>query len=67
MSGGTIHPLHFCFATAQPFFELVERQFRSVFVGMPPPDFLDLFVGQPMDAFVLPGLVPGIHVFWVDV
>ena len=45
MSGGTIHPLHFCFATAQPFFELVECQFAGIWVGTPT-DFLNLFIGQ---------------------
>jgi len=36
----------------QPLFEFVERQPVGVWIGAAPPDFLDLFVGQPINAFV---------------
>src|SRR5260370_15358920 len=43
----------FAEATAQPLLEFVERQLRGIFVGTPSPDFIDLFVGEPIDTFVL--------------
>jgi hypothetical protein len=38
---------------AKPLVELFQRQFPGVRIGAPAPDFLDLLIGQPVDAFVL--------------
>jgi hypothetical protein len=38
---------------AKPLVELFQRQFPSVRIGAPAPDFLDLLISQPLDAFVL--------------
>ena len=37
----------------QPLFELLECQPAGIGIGNAPPDLLDLFVGQPIDALVL--------------